>query len=124
MATTTISIDDALLEQVKQAAGEHLSEWIATACRSRLWADAARLAAEWERDHPEEAAAERAAEAVRCVEVEAEHEIQHLADEAARRRGGQAAEPTDADYAEAMRQVRDLLDRACRRPGETDADTD
>jgi hypothetical protein len=109
MATATISMDDALFTLVEQAAGENLSEWIAKACRSRLLAEAARAQAEWERAHPAEAAKERAAEAARNLEAEAEQEVWHQAEEAARRRGGDHAEPTAEERACIVPLLRPLL---------------
>ncbi|WP_433635500.1 hypothetical protein [Nocardia sp. CA-120079] len=111
MATATISMDDALLAQVRQAAGEDLSEWIVTACRSRLLSEGLRSAREWERQHPAEAAAARAEEARHCLEAEAEREVEHQAQHQARTRGDDA-EPTTEDYLAAYGNVRDLLERA------------
>ncbi|MGW4774219.1 hypothetical protein ACWEO2_40025 [Nocardia sp. NPDC004278] len=115
MATAIIEMDDVLFARIQQAAGENFSEWVSKACRSRLLTDAARDAAVWERAHPAEAARERAEEAARSLETEAEHEIQYQAEEAARRGGGDQAEPTAEEIAEAERRVRVLFERADRR---------
>ncbi|WP_159850981.1 hypothetical protein [Nocardia sp. CY41] len=115
MATAIIEMDDVLFARIQQEAGENFSEWVSKACRSRLLADAARDAVVWEREHPVEAARERAEEAARSLESEAEHEIQYQAEEAARRRGGDHAEPTAEEIAEAEWRVRALFERADRR---------
>ncbi|MGW4719462.1 hypothetical protein [Nocardia sp. NPDC004260] len=115
MATAEISMDDALFAHVQEAAGENLSEWIATACLHRLLKQGVRAAVVWEREHPDEAAAARAEEAVRQLEAEAESEVRYQAEEAARRRGGDGAEPTPAEIAAAEAHVRALLERADRK---------
>ncbi|WP_107661106.1 hypothetical protein [Nocardia suismassiliense] len=118
MATTTIAVplDDSLLALVRNAAGEtSVDEWIAKACRDRLLHDELHHLRRWENEHPDEAARERAAEAQRILEHEAETEVCVHAEKAAQQRGGPGTEPTHADYAEAVRHVRDLLAQAERR---------
>ncbi|MEU2040421.1 MULTISPECIES: hypothetical protein [Nocardia] len=115
MATAEISMDDALFAHVQEAAGENLSEWIATACLHRLLSEGVRAAVVWEREHPAEAAAARAEEAARQLEAEAEAEVRYQADEAARRRGGDGAEPTAEEVAAAEARVRVLFERADRK---------
>ncbi|WP_280390827.1 hypothetical protein [Nocardia brasiliensis] len=110
MATATISLDDALMAQVREAAGDDLSAWIARACLARLLAAAARKGREWELAHSELAAA-RAEDAVRALEAEAEREITDHAHTLADSRG-QGTAPTTADFLAAHRHVRELLDRA------------
>ncbi|WP_157227440.1 hypothetical protein [Nocardia asiatica] len=110
MATAEISMDDALFAHVQEAAGENLSEWIAKACLHRLLSEGVRAAVVWEREHPDEAAAARAEEAARQLEVEAEAEARYQADEAARRRGGDGAEPTPEEIADAEARVRALFE--------------
>lgn len=112
MATATISMNDVLLAQVRAAAGEDLSAWIAAACHARLLAESAHAAREWEWAHPSEAAAARAAEAARQLEFEAEREVTDHAEAAARHRGGEGTEPATADYLAAYRHVRALLEQA------------
>ncbi|OBF66246.1 hypothetical protein A9X06_06935 [Mycobacterium sp. 852002-51759_SCH5129042] len=114
MATATISMDDALLARIQDAGGQNLSEWIAAACRSKLLTDAARAAREWERTHPDEAAA-RTQDAVRVLESEAEREIVQHADQAAHTRGGVGTEPGIVDYLAAYAHVRALLEQAEQR---------
>ncbi|MFR9754043.1 hypothetical protein ACL02S_23800 [Nocardia sp. 004] len=111
MATATISIDDALMAQVREAAGDDLSTWIARACLAQLLTAAARAGRDWELAHPELAAAARAEDAVRALEAEAEHEITEHAHALADSRV-QGTAPTTADYLAAHRHVRELLDRA------------
>ncbi|WP_069162844.1 hypothetical protein [Nocardia altamirensis] len=111
MATATISIDDTLLARIQESDGGNLSDWIAVACRARLFTDAARAACEWERTHPAEAAAARAADAVHLLEGEAEREISEQAEHAARTRAGVGTAPTTADYLAAYGHVRALLEQ-------------
>ncbi|WP_280247399.1 MULTISPECIES: hypothetical protein [Nocardia] len=115
MATAEISMDDALFAHVLEAAGENLSEWIATACLHRLLKQGVRAAVIWEREHPAEAAAARAEEAARQLEADAESEVRYQAEEAARRRGGDGAEPTAEEIAAAEARVRVLFERADRK---------
>ncbi|MBF6289895.1 hypothetical protein [Nocardia cyriacigeorgica] len=115
MAKATISMDDALFTHVREAAGEHLSEWIAKACRDRLLSEGVRAAIVWEREHPAEAAAARREEALWQLETEAEREVQDLAEEAWAARGGQGDGPTAQDRADAERRVRTLFERADHR---------
>lgn len=79
MARTTITMDDLLLNRVKDAAGSNISGWIARACRSQLLKDGAEAEAEWAQAHPEEGAA-------RTAEAEAEAEAWYAAEEDAERR--------------------------------------
>lgn len=104
-------MDDALLAQVRQAAGKNLSEWITRACLSRLLSQGMRSAREWERAHPAEAAAARAEDARHVLEAEAEREVEHQAQHQARIRGDDA-EPSTEDYLAAYSHVRELLERA------------
>ncbi|MGN2635011.1 hypothetical protein ACTD5D_02210 [Nocardia takedensis] len=108
----TISIDDALLARIRESGGENLSEWIAAACRSKLLTDAAHAAHEWERTHPDEAAAARAEDAVHVLEGEVEREIIEHAEHAARTRAGAGTEPATVDYLAAYGHVRALLEQA------------
>ncbi|MGF6884497.1 hypothetical protein ABIA39_005732 [Nocardia sp. GAS34] len=108
-------MDNVLFAHVRKAAGENLSEWIAKACRQRLLGEGVRSAVVWEREHPDEAAAARAAEAVRQLEADAETEVRYQADEAARHRGGDGAEPTAAEIAAAEARVRALFERTDRK---------
>lgn len=110
MATETISIDDALLARIRQADKGNLSEWISAACQAKLLTDAANATREWERTHPDEAAAARAEDAVHVLEGEAEREIVEHAEHAARTRPD-GTKPTTTDYLAAYRHVRDLLER-------------
>ncbi|WP_228002625.1 hypothetical protein [Nocardia australiensis] len=103
--------EEAHLAQVREAAGDDLSAWIARACLARLLSAAARTSREWELAHPEQAAAARAQDAVRALEAEAEREITDHAHALADSRGHNTA-PTTADYLAAHRHVRELLDRA------------
>ncbi|MFC9894786.1 hypothetical protein ACFVMC_13940 [Nocardia sp. NPDC127579] len=112
MATATISIDDALLAQVQQAAGDDLSGWIATACLSRLLRQGVESARAWEQQHPAQAGAARAEDARHVLEAEAEREIDAHAHTAAAQARGVDARPTTEDYLAAYGHVRVLLERA------------
>ncbi|MEU4183610.1 hypothetical protein AB0H76_39075 [Nocardia sp. NPDC050712] len=82
----TITLDDRLAEQVRDAATQdprargNVSEWLAKAARSRMLAEEARALAKWQRDHPEETS-EMYAE--REAEHEAMHADEHLQGDAA-----------------------------------------
>lgn len=81
----TVTLDDLLAEQIRDAAtdtaGGNVSEWVSKACRSRMLAEEARALAAWQREHPEQTAAE-------CAEREAEHEA--MFGDAAHRQGDAA----------------------------------
>ncbi|WP_194838508.1 hypothetical protein [Nocardia sp. XZ_19_369] len=111
MATATISLDDALMAQVLEAAGDNLSAWIARACRSLLLSEEAKAIREWELTHPDQAAKDRAQDATQLLESEAEREVTDHAHTLAHNRSHHT-EPTTADYLAAYRHVRELLERA------------
>ncbi len=108
-------MDDALFAHVRAAAGEDLSGWIAKACRHRLLSEGVREAVVWEREHPAEASAARMEEAAWHLEIEAEREVQYLADQAWSERGGPGDGPTAEERADAERRARALFEQADRR---------
>lgn len=110
MATTTISLDDALLAQIREAAGANLSDWIARACRSHLLAEACRAETSWARKHPEEAALAAAEQSRQYLETEAEQYAQNLAEQLWKQRGGHGDGPSPQDRTQAEDAARRLLD--------------
>lgn len=78
----------------------------------RSLGEAARALAAWEREHPREAAAARAEDRVRILEVEAEQYAHELAEQLWQQRGGASDGPTSDDRAEADRAGLAILNRA------------
>ncbi|MBF6370297.1 hypothetical protein IU469_32005 [Nocardia puris] len=97
------------MAQVEAAADGDLSGWIARACRSRLLSEQCRAVAEWEREHPVEAAAARAQHTRELLEVEAEQYARFLAEQIWRDRGGHGDEQGAGDRADAEVRARTLL---------------
>jgi hypothetical protein len=54
MTRLTITVPDALAEQVRAAAGENVSAWIAQAVRDRVLHEECAALAEWEKAHQDE----------------------------------------------------------------------